>query len=409
MVKNFRCPGCGATVEYDPKDGKMHCPYCRSAYDPEKIGKKLEKATIRMNIAVCNSCGAELAVNAVEVSSFCPYCGNAAVVMDRVEDRLAPDYILPFKVTKEEAETLIRDRMKRGFCVPNGIKNFELEKLNGIYIPFWLYDIYYGAEQVWSYKVRIGKATYTRYEHIAGDCSYKWMTVDASRALNDQSSRRLEPYDMRALKPFNASYLSGFYSDRYDVDTSEADQIADYRAQKMFDKGMKEMVGYSSAGLLETKPVERVLGSPYALLPVWFLTFRHEEQPYTILVNGQTRKMVGAVPCSKKKVLGVFLALAMVFCTLFGMFGAFLENEIVGGNGESHTSYYYTVTGEKYAITTTKEDMGGIYLFLLVAMLIIACILLYYAIKKIRMTRKSIELSRCLTNHRLAKERTERE
>ena len=168
MVKNFKCPGCGATMEYDPQDGKMHCVFCKSSYEPDQIGRRAssddppkivaaeretarKQARIAVNVAVCNSCGAELAVNAVEASSFCPYCGNASVVMDRVEEQLAPDYIIPFKVSKEEAEGIIRKRLKSGFFVPKEVRDFELEKLNGVYIPFWLYEIYYGDDQIWSY------------------------------------------------------------------------------------------------------------------------------------------------------------------------------------------------------------------------------------------------------------------
>jgi hypothetical protein len=34
----------------------------------------------------------------------------------------------------------------------------------------------------------------------------------------------------------------------------------------------------------------------YMMMPVWFFTFRHEEKPYTILVNGQTGRVVGTMP-----------------------------------------------------------------------------------------------------------------
>ena len=47
----------------------------------------------------------------------------------------------------------------------------------------------------------------------------------------------------------------------------------------------------------------------YALLPVWFLTFRTDDEPHTILVNGQTGKMVGAVPYVKWKAVTLFLLL----------------------------------------------------------------------------------------------------
>ena len=384
MVKNFRCPGCGATIEYDPKDGKMHCPYCRSAYDPEKIGKKREKSTIRMNIAVCNSCGAELAVNAVEVSSFCPYCGNAAVVMDRVEDRLAPDYILPFEITKEKAESIIRERVRASFFAPKEVKEFEIERLNGVYIPFWLYDVYYGADQRWSYITPRTEQQVVNNARVLADCVCRWMSVDASQRFDDISSQRLEPFKVQDLKPFNASYLSGFYSDRFDVGREEADRIAYDRVEEMYDKSIRETLHAASAGILDSNPRKSILKASYALFPVWFLTFRYGDRPHTLLVNGQTGKMVGAVPVSKKKVWGVFAALAAVLCFALGFLGKFCQD---------------TLTDREYG------NSDGAATLILLVLGVTALITLGLAIGRWIGLRKSQKLSRSVDNHRLAKER----
>ena len=346
MVKNYKCPSCGATLEYDPQSGMMHCEYCGVDYDPEEISRQVRtgaasKVTrqeknmarnerkIQMNIAVCNSCGAELAMNAVEVSSFCPYCGNASVVMDRVEELRAPDFVIPFKVTKEEAESIIRKKLRSGFFVPKEIKNFETERLRGIYIPFWLYDIYYGAEQKWKYEEKRGKYySVTRYAITVSDSEYHKLTVDASQALDDNSSRRLEPYDMTKLEPFDPVYLSGFYSDRFDVRTGRSDEIANARVEKMFkDEVTKQVPG--GAALDEERIVNEMITHDYAFLPVWFLTFRHEGWPYTIMVNGQTKKMVGAVPVNKKKAVSLMVILALIFGISFAWAGAYFAADIV--------------------------------------------------------------------------------
>ena len=208
MLMNYRCPGCGSTMEFSPSDRKMHCAYCGSSYSTEELNGIIDKtglyerinndaqyqnaastqesaeagrahATIKMQILHCRACGAELAVNGTESSSFCIYCGQATVVMDRVEDYLQPEYIIPFRITKEKAEAIIRGRIAEGGFIPEEIKNFKIERLRGIYIPFWLYDLYYGDDQYWKYTVRRGKTTYTRYAHRVGECFFQRMTLDA--------------------------------------------------------------------------------------------------------------------------------------------------------------------------------------------------------------------------------------
>ena len=355
MQKNYRCPRCRATMEFDPELGKMHCKYCGGIYsvpkseesaeaesekpqveEPkaeakaeleakakmkpiskrEKEEKKKEarqQAKMKMQILHCNSCGAELAVNEVEASSFCAYCGQATVVLDRVDECLRPDYVMPFMVTKEEAEKTIRSKISAGFYVPDEIKNFEIEKLRGIYVPFWLYDILYGDEQFWRYSVKRGKSTVIRYSHRVADCHYRKLTVDASRNLNDDSSQRLEPYDMDKLKKFEPMYLSGFYADRFDMGLEETRDVAVSRAKAMLNESIKGTIRRSARNVYSS-PVYEVMGAEYALLPAWFLTFRQGDQPYTILMNGQTKKIVGAVPCVKWKVWLTFAILAIVLC-----------------------------------------------------------------------------------------------
>ena len=409
MVKNYKCPSCGATLEYDPQSGMMHCEYCGVDYDPEEISRQVRtdaasKVTrqeknmarnerkIQMNIAVCNSCGAELAMNEVEVSSFCPYCGNASVVMDRVEERLAPDYMIPFKVTKEEAESVIRKKLRSGFFVPQEIKDFETERLRGIYIPFWLYDIYYGAEQKWKYEESRGKySSVTRYALTLADSAYQQLTVDASRAFNDNSSQRLEPYYMEELEYFDPVYLSGFYADRFDVRVGETDKIADERVKKMFRDVVVQDVP-AGAEVDDEHVVHEVMRRDYAFLPVWFLTFRHEDQPYTILVNGQTKKMVGAVPVNKKKALSLVVILAILLGITFASIGAWFGGEVV----------------QPVLAESMKNEKGeGTKMIMLIhAVWLTVIVFLWHGAKKrYNAMKESIELCRSRKHDKFVKER----
>ena len=59
------------------------------------------------------------------------------------------------------------------------------------------------------------------------------------------------------------------------------------------------------------------------MFPAWFLTFCYQNEPYTILVNGQTGKVIGAVPYNKKKVTSFFAILAIIssFAATFFSYG----------------------------------------------------------------------------------------
>ena len=402
MVKNYKCPGCGATVEYDPQSGKMHCVYCNCDYEPSEIGfsdasdevtevsrEEINIArkypTFEARVAVCNSCGAELNVNGVEASSFCPYCGNASVVMDRVEQQLVPDHVIPFEVTREEAESLLRERLNEGWFIPDSIKNFELERLQGIYVPYWLYDTYYGAEQIWDQ----GKAGHV---YAVGDAHYRNVYLDASRDLEDDSSKQLEPFMTGSMRAFNAAYMSGFYSDRFDVGAQEAKRVLTPRVKEMYNDAMRNKI--QGGSLLQKPTWERtemkVLSLEYALFPVWFLTFRHEDKPYTILVNGQTKKMAGAVPVNKTKAVIAFSLLTLLFSSILEAFIGLI---------------FWNISKDK-AFFTERGYFALLWFYLFWICLL--AYLLILAMRKYKTMKKRVDLTHSGKHDRLAKERQER-
>ena len=50
----------------------------------------------------------------------------------------------------------------------------------------------------------------------------------------------------------------------------------------------------------------------YAMVPVWILTTRYENHPYTFMMNGQTGKVVGSLPIDRRKALRYPLIPALI-------------------------------------------------------------------------------------------------
>lgn len=306
----IKCRNCSGALTYDAATGKMLCKYCSSTYAVDEVGSDDRlNSTIECDVMLCTTCGAELCVNGVETSTFCAYCGQPTVIFDRVDVVEKPMKIVPFSVTKEQAVNNIRHHFSKGFFVPDGIKNFEVERVTGIYVPYWLYNVYYYDKQ--TITCRSGKHTYTHYREAESE--FKNLTVDASSNFCNESSEMLEPFYVNDAKEFNEAYLSGFYADRYDQSSRELESLAVFRCKELFDQQMKDSVGGTSKVIKESNPKSNINGQEYAMLPAWFMTMRYEDKPYTMLVNGQTGKTVGAVPIEKKKVIAAF---AVIFAIL---------------------------------------------------------------------------------------------
>lgn len=345
----IKCMNCGGALEYDAMSGKMHCPHCESYFDvtpdqqsqnwertePENVDTYTNEDMMEVNIYSCSACGAELTINGVESSTFCAYCGQPTIVFNRVGKQKRPKFIIPFAITKRNAEMIIRSQFNTGAYVPDEIKNFSVEKIRGIYVPYYLVDEYYRDRQLIKGEVRSNKNTYTYYYYREAESEFVGVPVDASVTFDNESSQRLEPFDLKGLRLFDEAYLSGYYSDISDEPEENVRALAQHRVGMLVNQKIMDTVQAADLKIIHALPMSEVRRMEYVLLPVWFMVFRYGGKTYTMMVNGQTGKVVGAVPSDKKKVGANIIGLGAVL----GVLGAFLVaglGYLLGGTSEEY-------------------------------------------------------------------------
>ncbi len=334
----YKCPNCADALYYEPEENCLVCRSCDSRFQPEELDEgKYPKMRMDFHIYSCTACGAEIMVTPTETATYCVYCGQPVIVFDRVSSELKPDYIVPFKVTKKQAEYNIRQRIKKNTIVPKEFKDFKVDTLRGIYIPYWLYDYdYYDTQYYYVGKDILRGATYKKIGYFREVRTlFKNLPYNASRSLSEDEMQALGKFDFREMVPFEAGYMSGFYADRYNIDFEQAALPAAQQAQFVFDW---KMVGdlynkdYKEVSTIYKSPSVTALGVSYTLLPVWFMTCRYEGRPYTILVNGQTGVVTGNLPIEKSKACSLFLKYIFMMLPLALLFTWGLSNQYSRGD-----------------------------------------------------------------------------
>ena len=335
------CRNCGHALVFDPQTQKLCCGACGSAFMPEEVQSeskdyrqnlKAESAQEVYNskeeqlmdcyVYTCSECGGEIIINGTEASTTCIYCGNPNVVFSRIAKQKCPEFVLPFSITKERAIEIVREKVGKGVFVPREIKNFSPELVRGIYIPYWVVNADFANAVVISGQVKSGKNSVTRYFGRAGRMNLKNLPIDASQALSDESSSRLEPFNLTHLKPFDDDYLAGFYSNVSDVTYSDLRQATMLRATEYFNNEAIESVKASAKKVINSSPSLKLDNDMvYAMLPAWFITFKYKGKHNTILVNGDTGKVVCGLPWNK--ILFYTLLVIVGIAATIGLFFVF--------------------------------------------------------------------------------------
>lgn len=323
----FKCKNCGGNSVYNPEKGMMVCPHCESEESQEKIAG--------VGVSQCVNCGAPLEVTEHTSASKCPNCGSYHVFEERISGEYTPHLVLPFKISKQQAVESIRKEFKKRMFTPKEyLSNASIEKMEGTYVPFFMYDyhtdVHYHATGT---KVRTWtsgnyKYTETSYYNVARDMDidFEKIPVDASVAMDNSVMDLLEPYNYQALVDFEDKYMSGFlaetYSDNPDALKARAESKAKNDSCSLL---MDTLDGYSTLTHVSQDIDLHQKACEYALLPVWVYEFKYQGKTYTYHVNGQTGKVIGKTPIAYPKVAGYSAGLFAI-CMAVGLLISSLTN-----------------------------------------------------------------------------------
>jgi len=337
-VVDHKCPNCNATLEFNPKNQKWDCHYCKSSFELKDLKQnevKYEKANSKplkdLDVYTCKNCGAKIMTDENTTATFCVYCKSTAIIKDRLVDAYEPNKIIPFKTTKEDAIEAFKNVGIRKIFMPREFKDKKnIQEMKGIYIPFWLFDfecegnISGSATRVSSWSDT--KYHYTKTDHYkverGGSITFENVPVDGSKHFDNAIMNSIETFNYQDLCDFNYSYLSGFYAEKYNQTDIEVIKDGKKRTRESVLDILKSDLNRYHTTIIDKENVDILnVKVKYVLLPVWLLNIKYKNEIRPFAMNGQTGKMVGDIPIDKKKFIfsGIITIIIMIAITV-GLF-----------------------------------------------------------------------------------------
>lgn len=352
QTKVHKCTSCGGNTEFNPKNGKLTCPFCGD----EKEIEKTQVNTVELDflkaletddhswddekrVFRCENCGAETLLDKDKVADFCTFCGSSHVTKSNHNAGIKPALVVPFQVSKDEAVEKFKAWMKKRYFAPSKLaQSYQLSKMTGTYLPYWTFD----SQTHSSYVVQIGTYYYvTETRTVMEDGKprtvteqvqkIRWHTetgrysnffddvlVNASRNVADGLIKNIEPFHLNDLVDYKMDYLSGFLAERYSITLKEGWSDAKLLIDSGIEGGIRGQTYGDIVNVLSVSTDYEDITYKHILLPIWLSSFHFNQKMYQFLVNGQTGKVSGKSPISWVKVsILVVVIIAVLLIVLF--------------------------------------------------------------------------------------------
>ncbi len=346
----YKCPNCSGELQFKPEKQAFGCDFCYSDFTEEEIKQACARAensipdetlvneqksfTEHTNVYHCGSCGAEIISEDTQTATFCYFCHEPVILSGRLGGNYKPNKIIGFKITRDNAVSSFKNWCSKRWFLPNDFKsNQQLEKMTGLYVPFWVADCDLKAEYSGlGKKVRTWRSGNYRYTETKeyrivrkADVFTDGIPADGASKIEDLLMESIEPYNYADAKDFSMSYFSGFYADKYDVEKAAVMPRIKVRADEAAKKVIASSIsGYSS--VMAQQESYRIVNTTwqYMMMPVWFMTYKYNGKIYEFAINGQTGKLAGTPPLDKAKLtlfsIGVGAVVGLIAFFLGGFF-----------------------------------------------------------------------------------------
>lgn len=332
-AQQFRCASCGAVQKITPKKEQVE-EYDFADYRLREKNHMLEGGELTLT---CGHCGAEIFLLENETATVCPMCGKPALRPAGQDTGIPVEGIVPFAIDRFEAQKRFGAWIRKRWFAPNSLKRlFSEGQLQGVYVPFWTYDVEASAKYTGRGGITRTRTnskgetqTYTDWYPVSGEVygRYDDLQVCASRTFQHGLIERVLPYDsIRNTRPYQPQYLSGYRAERYTVSGVEGFEEARQSVERDLSSRATAEIrgqGYDQAQITSFHPRCHHVRYKHILVPLWNARYGYCGKTYRYMINGETGKVSAEYPKSPAKIALVVLAVLLIMGLLLYFMGFF--------------------------------------------------------------------------------------
>jgi hypothetical protein len=320
----IKCTVCGAVL--DEED--LFCSECGTESPTgNRSGAKADQrggTRLSTHNFECQGCGASMSYDASVRALRCPFCGSERLTEQSDSKEIAPSAVVPFQVPRDQANSLLRSWLGKGFWRPGDLaKQAEVVKMQPVYVPYWVFEATthtywtadtsqtpFGARGDW----------YPLFGEHQG--AYADVLVGGSGALAPAETSALCPFDCSAGLPPDEVDLENITLERFGVPRKYARPLARTGLESLEMQAIAPSIPGRNRNLKVNTRITDLISRPM-LLPVWIMAYRYEDEVFRFLINGQTGRATGRAPVSWLKIAAAIgIAVAVIVAVMLAFAAA---------------------------------------------------------------------------------------
>lgn len=256
----------------------------------------------------CKSCGASMSYDASAQALRCPFCGSTRMEKRPAARSVKPQSVVPFSVTREQAEGTLRQWLGNGFWRPaDAARASTIGEMAAVYVPYWVFEA--TTDTMWTADSSPAPpGSRGDWYPVSGSHSsnYPGILIGGSSILTPQETESIAPFRIEGASRPEEVDLENVIVEDFRVPRKLARPLARGAIEQFERKACSLRVPNRSRNLKVNVRVASMRGYPM-LLPVWILAYQYKKNVHRVLINGQLGKIAGSAPFSYGKLTVVLL------------------------------------------------------------------------------------------------------
>lgn len=351
-----RCEYCGGEVSFDIAKQKYCCTHCGAeasvAEQKTQSGRwrNLRKETVMRDVDgvksfECPACGAQTMVAGDNVTAQCPFCQNTMIDRQFAGNDV-PEVIIPFKLTKEEAEAKLRAWLKNNKNnMAAKVIERSMQNFTGCYLPYHI------VRGVYNSKLRIrqhyGESEYPFRAYL------NHTAVNASMDLDNLFLDGIEPFNFDEALEFSFGFLNRQTAKMQNVGGVDLENRINEETQEELYKSLSKNMGTKELSVNVNE--EGGCESFPALLPVYIVKCKNG---IAAAVNGQTGKVSVATGKTKNLTRLWWIAPTVATLVVVAVGSYFIEVGTALVGGMVFGIIFFAIASSRHQKNIVKENIS---------------------------------------------------